>query len=116
MEHEDSARLCLDPIRVAAIANVRLGGLVDAEGVLLREELHDTARTLPQLERLAQEFEPGVRFTGKELNGRLEVFHPDYAALRRYLVDEGIRSRADGVYGRTGGRFPLEFEGPVKGA
>ena len=29
----------------------------------------------------------------------------DYAALRRYLVDEGMLSRADGVYWRTGGRY-----------
>jgi hypothetical protein len=33
----------------------------------------------------------------------LEVFHPDYAALRRYLVDEGFLSRDDGTYWRTGG-------------
>ena len=29
----------------------------------------------------------------------------DFAALRRYLVDEGIMTRADGVYWRTGGRY-----------
>jgi hypothetical protein len=32
------------------------------------------------------------------------MFHADYAALRRHLVDEGLVTRADGVYWRTGGR------------
>lgn len=57
------------------------------------------------LERLAQEFEPGLRYEETEVNFTLQLFHPDYAALRRYLVDEGLLTRADGVYWRTGGRF-----------
>ena len=57
------------------------------------------------LERLAMEFEPGVRYREQEVNFALQLFHPDYAALRRYLVDEGIMTRADGVYWRTGGRY-----------
>ena len=56
------------------------------------------------LERLALEFEPGLRYTEREVNSVLQVFHPDYAALRRYLVDDGLLSRADGSYWRTGGR------------
>ncbi len=57
------------------------------------------------LERLAMEFEPGVRYAEREVNFTLALFHPDFAALRRYLVDEGIMTRADGVYWRTGGRY-----------
>lgn len=57
------------------------------------------------LERLAQEFEPGRRYQEKEVNFTLQLFYADYAALRRYLVDEEFLSRADGVYWRTGGRF-----------
>ena len=56
------------------------------------------------VERLALEFEPGLRYTEREVNSVLQVFHPDYAALRRYLVDDGMLSRADGSYWRTGGR------------
>ncbi len=56
------------------------------------------------LERLAQEFEPGVRYPEKQVNFTLQLFHADYAALRRYLVDEGFLTRAEGVYWRTGGR------------
>jgi hypothetical protein len=58
------------------------------------------------LERLAQEFEPGLRYQEKEVNFTLQLFYADYAALRRYLVDEEFMSRADGVYWRTGGRYP----------
>jgi hypothetical protein len=56
------------------------------------------------LERLAQEFEPGVRYDERDVNLALQVFHPDYAALRRYLVDEELLTRVDGVYWRSGGR------------
>lgn len=56
------------------------------------------------LERLALEFEPGLRYPEREVNAMLQVFHPDYAALRRHLVDEGYLTRADGAYWRTGGR------------
>lgn len=71
------------------------------------------AKRLIVLDRLAQEFEPGVRYPEREVNFTLQFWHPDYAALRRYLVDEGFLTRADGVYWRTGGRFPDE---PVDGA
>ncbi|HAX82263.1 MAG TPA: transcriptional regulator [Actinobacteria bacterium] len=57
------------------------------------------------LERLAMEFEPGLRYPEREVNFTLALFHADFAALRRYLVDEGIMTRADGVYWRTGGRY-----------
>jgi hypothetical protein len=34
-------------------------------------------------------------------------FHPDYAALRRYLVDEGFMERRHGSYRRAGGSFEV---------
>ena len=37
------------------------------------------------------------------VNDILVAFHPDYAALRRYLVDDGFLDRADNVYWRSGG-------------
>lgn len=57
------------------------------------------------LERLAMEFEPGRRYSEREVDFTLQLFHPDHAALRRYLVDEGLMTRAEGVYWRTGGRY-----------
>ena len=57
------------------------------------------------LERLSQEFEPGLRYPERQVDFILQLFHPDHATLRRYLVDEGYLTRADGVYWRTGGRW-----------
>ena len=56
------------------------------------------------LERLALEFEPGRRYGEREVNGTLSLWHPDYALLRRALVDEGFMDRAEGEYWRSGGR------------
>jgi hypothetical protein len=59
------------------------------------------------LERLAQEFEVGVRYPEREVNAILRRFHPDVAALRRSLVEEELLAREAGVYWRTGGRVAL---------
>lgn len=40
------------------------------------------------LERLAQEFEPGTHYSEAEVSSSLLRFHDDYAALRRYLVED----------------------------
>jgi hypothetical protein len=68
------------------------------------------AKRLLVLERLVQEFEPGLRYDEREVNFILQLFYADYAALRRYLVDEGFLTRADGVYWRTGGRVEASEE------
>lgn len=62
-------------------------------------------KRLVVLDYLARVFEPGVRYSEKEVNASLRAFHDDVAALRRYLVDEGFLSREGGVgdYWRTGG-------------
>ena len=62
------------------------------------------SKRLLVLERLSQEFEPGLRYPERQVDFILQLFHPDHATLRRYLVDEGYLTRADGVYWRTGGR------------
>jgi hypothetical protein len=71
------------------------------------------SKRLVVLERLAQEFEPGLRYPEAEVNFTLQLWHADFAALRRYLVDEGLLTRADGVYWRTGGRYeaPADDDG-----
>ncbi len=55
------------------------------------------------MEWLAEQFEVGVRYPEKELNQLLQAYHPDHAALRRYLVDYGMMQRDHGIYWRTGG-------------
>jgi hypothetical protein len=61
------------------------------------------AKRLVVLDHIARVFEPGVRYVEKDVNALLEAFHPDYAALRRYLVDEGFLARDAGSYWRSGG-------------
>jgi hypothetical protein len=59
------------------------------------------------LDRLAQEFEPGRTYPEAEVNEMLGRFHPDVAALRRYLVENGFMTREDNVYWRSGGTFDI---------
>ena len=61
------------------------------------------AKLLPVLDHIAQEFEPGQSYPEREVNDVLQRYHDDFAALRRYLVDEGFLSREAGVYRRSGG-------------
>ena len=75
------------------------------EGTRLKEIPANRSKRLVVMERLAQEFEPGIRYRERQVNLILQMIHPDYAALRRHLVDDGFLTRADGVYWRTGGRF-----------
>src|ERR1700709_1435368 len=55
------------------------------------------------LDWLAQDFEIGRRYSEQDVNLILGQRHPDFAALRRYLVDAGMLDRADGAYWRSGG-------------
>jgi len=61
------------------------------------------SRRLLLLDHVAQLFEVGVRYPEGEVNLKLRSLHEDYAALRRYLVDEGFLGRDHGFYWRTGG-------------
>jgi hypothetical protein len=61
------------------------------------------SKRLLMLEEIAQVFEPGVRYPETAVNRVLGAIHPDYAALRRYLVDEQFMDRSEGQYWRIGG-------------
>jgi hypothetical protein len=61
------------------------------------------SKRLVVLRHLVRVFEPGVRYPEREVNALLAVWHPDVAALRRYLVDHGMLTREAGVYWRSGG-------------
>jgi hypothetical protein len=52
------------------------------------------------LEHLVTGFEPGVRYPESAVNQMLNGWHEDHAALRRYLVVEGLMGRENGVYWR----------------
>lgn len=70
-----------------------------------RLEIMPTKRSklLLVLDHIAQEFEPGRTYAETEVNETLAGYHDDYAALRRYLVDEAFLTRDGGVYWRSGG-------------
>jgi hypothetical protein len=82
-------------------------------------------KRLVVLDHLAGLFEPGRRYTETEVNHTLGAWHPDYAALRRYLVDEGFLRRADETdpatsrsvkhYWRAGGSFDVDEDGAHRG-
>jgi hypothetical protein len=65
------------------------------------------AKRLLLLDHLAQLFEPGKHYAEPEVNDALRAVHPDCAALRRYLVDEGYLDREAGEYWRSGGSVDL---------
>lgn len=79
---------------------------VDADGALHTMPTKRRKR-LAVLDHVAQSFEPGVTYPEIEVNNRLRRFHPDVAALRRYLVDEGFLTREDNVYWRSGGTIDV---------
>jgi hypothetical protein len=98
-------------------AGMALGAATEDEEAVLRTFFRDgrltelpTKRTkrLIVLERIAVEFEPGRRYAEPEVNAVVGRFHPDHAALRRSLVDEGFLDRDHGEYWRTGGRVDLD--------
>jgi RimJ/RimL family protein N-acetyltransferase len=75
-----------------------------AEGRLV--EIPSTAKKRRLVvEKIALEFEPGRRYSEREVNLAIQLIHDDYAAIRRYMIDEGFMDRADGAYWRTGGRY-----------
>jgi hypothetical protein len=68
------------------------------------------AKRLVVLDWLAQRFEPGRHYSEPMVNLILGQVHPDTAALRRYLVDEGLLSRDHGEYWRSGGTVRAESD------
>lgn len=96
--------------------NGSVGGAPNANGVLksffkggqLTSIPANYSKRLVILDVLAQTFEPGHRYNEKQVNKELAKFHDDVASLRRHLVDEGFLTRADGMYWRTGGTYPIQ--------
>jgi len=64
------------------------------------------SRRLLLLDQIAQAFEPGVRYPERRVSLFLGELHPDFAALRRCLVDENFLARSGGQYWRSGGTVP----------
>lgn len=88
-----------DPSAVAVSRFMRDGRLVSIPAA--------RGKRLAVLEVLSEEFEPGRRYSESMVNLILGRWHPDTAALRRYLVDEGFLDREAGQYWRVGGPFAV---------
>jgi hypothetical protein len=108
----DAARQ-IGPSREAGLA---LGAVYEEEEAVLRHYFRGgRLREIPAkqskrrtvLSRLALEFEPGTRYSERQVNETLKRFHADFATLRRYLVDGDFLTREKGQYWRSGG--PVEI-------
>jgi hypothetical protein len=96
----------LDPASVieAIAADQRLRVFVRSGRIQTMPAKQSRRRLL--LDKIAQGFEPGVRYPERHVSEFLGAMYADYAALRRYLVDEELLSRAGGEYWRSGGTVP----------
>lgn len=81
------------------------------EGRTLTSVPTSRAKRLVVLERLALEFDVGHKYPEREVNSILGGFHPDWSALRRHLIEEGMLDRERNVYWRSGGRVPGVYRG-----
>ena len=79
-----------------------LRGFFDADGRLHTIPVK-RAKRLVLLDFLAQRFELGRTYPEADVNEVLHGYHPDHAALRRYLVEEQFLTREANVYWRSGG-------------
>lgn len=66
------------------------------------------AKRMIVLDWLAQDFDPGRRYSEPMVNLIIGKRHPDTAALRRYLVDHDFLSREAGEYWRSGGTIAAD--------
>jgi hypothetical protein len=89
------------PVLAALARDERLQPFV-RDGVVAAMPARQARRRL-LLNEVAQAFEPGVYYSERTVSLFLRQLHPDYAALRRYLIDEGFLDRRDGEYWRCGG-------------
>ena len=59
-------------------------------------------KRLAILRWLVEDFQPGARYPEAEVNRIISRRHPDFATLRRYLIDEELMQRRSSIYWRAG--------------
>jgi len=79
------------------------------DGDRLRSIPSSARKRLVVLDVFAQDFEPGTKYTEKQVNLLIGKRFADTAAIRRHLVDEGFLEREGGAgrYWRSGGTFDV---------
>jgi hypothetical protein len=80
-------------------------------GRILRIPVQHKKR-LAILRWLVEDFQPGRLYAEAEVNRIIGRRHPDFASLRRYLVDEEFMQRKRGVYWRTGSVPNVGYDPP----
>ncbi|HZU66792.1 MAG TPA: metalloregulator ArsR/SmtB family transcription factor [Ktedonobacteraceae bacterium] len=70
------------------------------EGTRLKEIPASRKKRSVILKWLAQQFEPGVRYSEAQVNEILQRYHPDSATLRREMIGEHLLQREQGSYWR----------------
>lgn len=78
-----------------------LQNFVDAAGRLIAIPVQRKKR-LAVLLWLVEDFQPGRLYAEAEVNRVIARRNPDFASLRRFLVDEELMQRRRSVYWRTG--------------
>ena len=78
-----------------------LENFVDPAGRLISIPVQRKKR-LAVLRWLVEDFQPARLYSEADVNRIMSRRHPDFAALRRFLVDEELMQRRRGVYWRTG--------------
>ena len=84
---------------------------VDDAGRLMSIPVQHKKR-LAVLRWIVEDFQPGRLYPEEEVNRIISRRHPDFAALRRYLVDEELMQRRRGVYWRTGSVANVGYDPP----
>jgi hypothetical protein len=82
------------------------------EGDRLREIPARQKKRFVVLRWLADHFRPGERYRESQVNEILGRYHPDFATLRRLLVDEELMQREKGLYWRAGTLPPPGDQSP----
>jgi hypothetical protein len=88
-----------------------LENFVDPAGRLMSIPVQHKKR-LAVLRWLVEDFQPGRLYAEDEVNRIIARRHPDFASLRRFLVDEELMQRRRSVYWRTGSVPNVGYDPP----
>ena len=55
-----------------------------------------SAKKIAVLKEIAKKLSPDTKYPEKELNAVIATYHPDTAAIRRYMIEYGILERDGG--------------------